>query len=114
MGKKPFYGSALATIRRSIPSERDSTIKPMDSFDLRDTIIPFSLLQITNHFKQMKPGEIFEVIVSDESIVRDLKSILPELEYELVHMENLDEDHPDFLIRLKRKQSLQSKGGIHG
>jgi len=86
----------------------------MDSFDLRETIIPFSLLQITNHFKRMKPGEVMEIIASDASIVRDLKSILPELEYELIHMENLDEDRSDFLMRLKRKPSLQSKGGNHG
>ena len=50
----------------------------MGSFDLRDTIIPFSLLQITNHFRQMDPGEVLEVIGDDESIAADLKSLLPE------------------------------------
>jgi len=88
--------------------------RPMDSFDLRETIIPFSLLQITNHFKRMKPGEVIEIIANDASVVKDLKSILPELEYELTQMENLNGKHSDFLMQLKRKPPIQFKGGNHG
>lgn len=86
----------------------------MDSFDLRETIVPFSLLQITNHFRQMSSGDVIEIIVRDATIVSNLKCILPESEYELTHMGNLDGDSQDFLIHLKRKPSLQSKGGNHG
>jgi len=85
----------------------------MESFDLRETIIPFSLLQITNHFKQMKSGDVIEIILRDTNVVRDLKSILPESECELIHMGNFKGDPPSFLMRLKRKPLSQSKGGKH-
>jgi TusA-related sulfurtransferase len=50
----------------------------MVTFDLRETIIPFSMLQICNHFKQMKTGEVIEIISFEAGIEKDLKSILPE------------------------------------
>ena len=93
------------------PERRLDTYRPMDSFDLRETVIPFSLLQITNHFKQMKSGDVIEIIFRDANIVRDLNSILPESEYELIHMGNPEGDHQDFVMQLKRKPSIQSKGG---
>ena len=85
----------------------------MESFDLRETIIPFSLLQITNHFKRMKPGQVVEIIGSDASVAADLKSILSAREYEMVEIENLASDGPDFRMRLKKKStsSLYTKGG---
>jgi TusA-related sulfurtransferase len=86
--------------------------RPMGSFDLRDTIIPFSLLQITNHFRQMDPGEVLEVIGDDKSIAADLKSLLPALEYEFMGIENLGADGADFRLQLRKvKPSPPIKGG---
>ena len=50
----------------------------MVTFDLRETIIPFSMLQICNYFKQMKTGDVIEIISFDAGIEKELKCILPE------------------------------------
>lgn len=49
----------------------------MQTFDIRDTLIPFSLLQICNHFNRMDSGDVVEIICSDLSIEKDMKKILP-------------------------------------
>jgi TusA-related sulfurtransferase len=84
----------------------------MGLFDLRDTITPFSLLQVTNHFKQMDAGEILEIVGNDESIATDLKRLLPALEYEFMGIENLGNDSADFRLQLRKvKTSPPAKGG---
>ena len=74
----------------------------MYSFDLRGTIIPFSLLQITNLFKEMKPGELMEIVGDDASIAKDLKRILPESACEFSFNENCNGDEPVFKVQLKK------------
>jgi TusA-related sulfurtransferase len=74
----------------------------MATFDLRETIIPFSLLQISNHFKRMKPGEALEILCCDENIARDLSCILPRLEYEIDFSEAPETKRTEFLICLKK------------
>jgi TusA-related sulfurtransferase len=74
----------------------------METFDLRETIISFSLLQLTNHFRKMNPGDIVEIICSGQSILEDLKSLLPERSYEVIRTENVIADHSDFRIELKK------------
>ena len=44
----------------------------MDVFDLRETLIPFSLLQVTNAFKAIGPGEVMEIVAGDVGIATDL------------------------------------------
>jgi TusA-related sulfurtransferase len=77
----------------------------MESFDLRETIISFSLLQITNYFKKMNHGEVLEIIFTDQRIAEDLKCILPELSYELILIEEDIEQSPDFRIHLKKVET---------
>jgi TusA-related sulfurtransferase len=74
----------------------------MATFDLRETIIPFSLLQISNHFKRMKPGEAIEILCCDKHIARDLSCILPRLEYEIVFSKAPETARTEFLICLKK------------
>jgi TusA-related sulfurtransferase len=74
----------------------------MESFDLRETIISFSLLQLTNHFRKMRPGETVEIIYTDESITDDLKCLLPKKTYEFVRIEHTDKDCADLRIELKK------------
>lgn len=74
----------------------------MTTFDLRETIIPFSLLQISNHFKRMKPGEVIEILCCDDRIARDLKCILPRLEYEIVFFESPETGRTEYSICLKK------------
>jgi TusA-related sulfurtransferase len=49
----------------------------MDIFDLRNAIIPFSLLEIRQRFKKMRPGDSLEVLWSDASAADDLMRVLP-------------------------------------
>jgi TusA-related sulfurtransferase len=85
----------------------------MQTFDLRETIISFSLLQLTNHFKKMKPGDTVEIVSSDENITDDLKCLLPERSYEFIRIANVDEDSSDLRIELKKIKALspEPKGG---
>jgi TusA-related sulfurtransferase len=50
--------------------------KPIQIFDLREAIIPFTLLRITNFFHGMPEGETIEIIGNDEGVAGDLKQIL--------------------------------------
>ena len=75
----------------------------MESFDSRNTLTPFFLLQVTNAFRQMKPGETLEIIANDASIASDLKSILASREHELKIVERVDETSKDFRIWLIKK-----------
>jgi TusA-related sulfurtransferase len=85
----------------------------MESFDLRDTIIPFYLLQIANYFQQMKVGEEIEILANDAGVARDLKSILPASEVTIHAVAARKDDSPKFRWRLKKKVPLPSdkKGG---
>jgi TusA-related sulfurtransferase len=55
----------------------------METIDLRETLIPFSLLRISNRFKQMKRGEVIEIIGADAAIAMDLRHILAGAAFEL-------------------------------
>jgi TusA-related sulfurtransferase len=75
----------------------------MESFDLRHTIIPFSLLQIANHFQQMKAGEEMEIFGNDAGIARDLKNILPASEATIQAEETPAQERPGFRWCVKKK-----------
>jgi len=81
----------------------------MVSFDLRQTLLPFSLLQITNAFRQMKPGDEMEIVAGvdgvDVAIYKDILRILPRADYDLLSKENLVGDDPIMRLRLRKKQS---------
>ena len=92
----------------------------MLTFDLRETLLPFSLLQITNLFREMKPGEEMQIFAGvsriDATILRDVMLILPRTDYDLLAKENLDGDDPVTRLRLRKKKPLttyQPKGDYH-
>ena len=65
----------------------------MVSFDMRKTLIPFSLLKITNLFRVMKPDETLEIVAdtdpTDASTLRDVLLFLTNNRYDLISMENV-------------------------
>ncbi len=87
----------------------------MFSIDLRETIIPFSLLQIVNQFKRMKIGETMEILGVEKNIISDLKSVLPAGKFELVDAETMNTDSPYFRLRLKKTdtQNIKPKENCH-
>jgi len=71
--------------------------------DLRGTIMPFSLLKISQALRGIEPGESLEVLWSDPDTPADLFKILPHNAYELVGMDRVEEKDPYFrLLLLKR------------
>ena len=74
----------------------------MYSIDLRGTIIPFSLLKITNLFKKMKPGELMEIVGDGASISKDLERILPQSECEFSFNENCSGDEPVSKVHIRK------------
>jgi len=81
--------------------------RPTESFDLRDAIIPFSLLQITNCFHRMPAGETIEIIGNDPSIMDDLKRILSASECECIPSE--DPQHCDNALHILIRKPLPGK-----
>ena len=85
----------------------------MVRFDLSGSILPFSMLQISNHFKEMKAGEILEVVWSDPGAPDDLLRVLPVSAYEVLTIEEIQGNESQFLMRLRKKHAEPepTKGG---
>jgi TusA-related sulfurtransferase len=83
----------------------------MYCFDLRSSLIPFSLLRITNTYRQMKPGEEIEILSGssavDKETLTDIKRILTSENYDSVEDELLEGDDVVIVTRL-RKQSTHT------
>ncbi|MFZ0612824.1 MAG: sulfurtransferase TusA family protein [Desulfobacterales bacterium] len=74
--------------------------------DLRGTIMPFSLLKISQALRGIEPGESLEVLWSDPDTPADLFKVLQNTAYELIGMDRLEEKDPYFrLVLLKRSAS---------
>ena len=85
----------------------------MVSFDLRETLIPFSLLQISNLFREMKPGEEMEILSgtdpTETAILNDVLRILPRAQYDLIARETTKSDSPVTRLRLRKKKDLNTQ-----
>ena len=74
----------------------------MVSFDIRNALIPFSLLKISNAFKSMRPGEVMEVIANDVAIADDLQRLLPESGQIIMASQAMGPEGPVFRFSLKK------------
>lgn len=70
----------------------------MNSFDLRDTLIPFSMLQVVNHFARMNVGDSMEIIGNDMEMYQEVTAILPAENYQVVSRDV--ETVPDEVFRI--------------
>jgi TusA-related sulfurtransferase len=77
----------------------------MVRFDLRGSILPFSMLRISNYFKGMRTGEVFEVVWSDPGAPDDLLRVLPASAYEVLTIEEIQGNESQFRMRLRKKQA---------
>ena len=85
----------------------------MLSFDLRESLIPFSLLKITNALAQMKPGDVMEIIAGQACICNELQRLLPDSGYRIISSQTRDRSGPVIRLRLtklKKSASPQRKG----
>lgn len=74
----------------------------MFSIDLRETIIPFSLLQIVRQFKRMETGATIRILGIEKTIIHDLRSVLPKGKFKMLEVEPMDRKSPYYQLKLKK------------
>ena len=74
----------------------------MISFDLRESLIPFSLLKITNTFSQMKSGEVMEIIAGETCVCSELKRLLPDSGCRILVDKTVDRSGTGIRVRLTK------------
>lgn len=91
-----------------------SRYQPMDIFDLRNGIVPFSLLDIRQRFKEMRPGDSLMVLWNDAAAVDDLMRVLPAACLEIVSKSEIHEPSGGFRMELikTRMEPTPTIGGI--
>ena len=77
--------------------------KPDHILDLRGAIPPITLLKVSQVFRKMKPHEILEILCRDPDTRTDLFKVLPPFSYELIMMEELEEES-SFRVRMKKSK----------
>ena len=73
------------------------------NLDLRGTIMPFSLLKISQALRGIEPGDSLEVLWSNPETPADLFKVLPHDAYELVGMDRIKEKDPYFRLMLLKR-----------
>ena len=71
--------------------------------DLRGIIPPITLLKVSKTFREMKPNEILEIMGRDPDTRRDIFKVLPDVSYELIVIEDLEEEHDSYRILMKKR-----------
>lgn len=56
----------------------------MNIIDFSHSLGPFGLLEIINRFKQLKPGQMLEIVGMDDVNADDLQRILPDSGFEAI------------------------------
>lgn len=92
-------GIALAKTKSQTSIQKGTK---MQKIDLRGAISPFTLLKISNAFRTLEKGEVLEIFWGDRDLLNDLVKIIPESSYELIEMENLDQENWGTRIQLKK------------
>ncbi len=77
-------------------------VTSMQQIDLRGSMVPFTLLKISNTFRTLKKGERLEILLSDSDALNDLVRIIPESSYSLLLQEDLEEEDLGIRIQLKK------------
>ncbi len=81
----------------------------MQKIDLRGSMVPFTLLKISNSFRTLEKGEILEILLSDRDALDDLVRIIPESTYALIQMEDLSGEDQGTRIQLKKIRGNEKK-----
>ncbi|MDM8522103.1 sulfurtransferase TusA family protein [Desulfococcaceae bacterium HSG8] len=67
--------------------------------DVRGAIVPITLLKVTGAFREIKPGEILEILGSDPDTRKELFQVLNAFRYQLM---DIEEGKASYRIRLKK------------
>jgi TusA-related sulfurtransferase len=71
--------------------------------DLRETIPPITLLKISKTFREMKPGEILEILFRDLETRRDVFRVISPIRCELIVMEEMADEPAAVRVQMKKK-----------
>ena len=71
--------------------------------DLRETIPPITLLKISQVFRDMKPGEILEILCRDLDTRRDVFKVISPVTCELIVMEEMADEPASVRVQMKKK-----------
>ena len=72
--------------------------------DFRDSISSISLLKVTQVFGKMKLSEIMEIRGTDPDTRQDLFKVLPKAAYEIVRMEDAEDDGGLYRVKIRKCQ----------
>jgi TusA-related sulfurtransferase len=75
----------------------------MYTFDLRNALVPFSLLDIRHRFKEMRSGESMVVLWGDAGAADDLLRILPAASFDIVSQAEIPGSPSEFRMELTKK-----------
>lgn len=81
--------------------------------DLRGLLTPFTLLKVTQTFREIQVGEILELLWGAPADSAALFKVLPASSYELISMETI-ETGKTCRILLKKKAGLATESGKCG
>ena len=76
--------------------------------DLRGTLLPLSLLKVTQSFRALKPGETLEILLSEPESSQELLKVLPHASYEVIAMKAQGRSNPHYFIQLQKKELRES------
>lgn len=97
--------AGIRIVNQQAEEKKEKRRSPGHVLDLRGEISPFTLLKVSNTFRQMEKGEILEVLWSNPETSSQIKKILPKDSWEEVK-----EKGSGFTIQL-RKTAI--KGGAN-
>ncbi len=80
--------------------------KPDHILDIRRSIPPISLLKVSQAFRAMKKQETIEILCGDIDTRTDIFKVLPPFSYELLLLEELEEEDILFRVRMKKKKDI--------
>ena len=74
----------------------------MVSLDLRNLIIPFCLLKVSNAFRSLKKDDVLEILFSDTENLKNILKIIPPGSCELLSTQDLERPESGLRIRLRK------------
>jgi len=74
----------------------------MVSLDLRNLIIPFCLLKVSNAFRSLKKDDVLEILFSDTENLKNLMKILPSASCKLISAKDLEGTELGLKVRLRK------------
>lgn len=93
-------------------NEQEKKNTSIQLLDLRKGISPFTLLKVSNAFRQMKIEEVLEVLWSNPETLSQIKKILPRNSWEIIDIKERKEINPDhswFKIKLKKTSMKEER-----